>query len=146
MAAALKRHRIPAVWLNSKRDSDAVRPDDYGLAVALMEHLAELGHRHVVIADFFLAHTKVCHYSRADRLQGARDAATRCGITLHEWIPECPVDGRDPGSQAADVLRKHQKVTAVFGYCTDEVTAFQRAASLCGRRWPEDLAFVTFVR
>ncbi len=141
---ALARHRIPAVWLNSKRDFDAVRPDDVGLAAALVHTLHELGHSTLLYADANMRHTPVCHYSRLDRLDGARRAAQELHIVLHEWLPERPFPTADYGPDMAAYLRTVPDVSAVIGYGSEELATTLRGAYELGRIVPTDLALATF--
>lgn len=126
---ALTRHRIPAIWLNAKRDHDVVRPDDEGLARILVAHLHDRGHRTVLYADTHLQHTDVCHYSRHDRLVGVRAEAKARGMILREWLPETTILG-DSGPAAAAAW---QDATAAIGYSGLEISCLLRGAALRGQ-------------
>ncbi|MEM1212603.1 MAG: LacI family DNA-binding transcriptional regulator [Planctomycetota bacterium] len=76
MSRLLTQHRIPAVWLNTKRQVDCVYPDDIAAGRLATEHLLERGHRGVT----FLSVTNSNHYSVDDRIEGYKQVMREAGL------------------------------------------------------------------
>ncbi len=136
----IARHRIPALWLNSRQPSACVHPDDLAAGRLLTEHLLELGHSRIAWADLYLGHTRHCHYSRHDRRAGYAAAMAGAGLPLLECIPaeEVPVAGL--AEATAGLLVGAGRATAVACYSTLEASAVMRCAATRGLRVPEDLS------
>ncbi|MEN0020298.1 MAG: LacI family DNA-binding transcriptional regulator, partial [Planctomycetota bacterium] len=83
MRQLLDEHRVPTVWLNIKRDTDAVYADNKGAGKAATEHLLGLGHTKIA----YLAMGITGHYSKIDREAGYREAMEAAGQTpsVHQW-------------------------------------------------------------
>ncbi|MEM7806535.1 MAG: LacI family DNA-binding transcriptional regulator [Planctomycetota bacterium] len=73
---------IPAVWLNSKREFNAVYPDDFGGAKKATEHLLQLGHKRIA----FAGSPDSGHYSSNDRVAGYAAAMKAAGLTPRDAI------------------------------------------------------------
>lgn len=122
MEAILTRNRVPAVWINSFRPHNSVRPDDLGGAMMATQRLIMLGHRR--IAYWSSEHSRAsiedtnAHYSMSHRREGYRRAMRAAGLTPLELTAE-------PGF---DELRRRPRIdfswaqgpdapTAVVSYC-----------------------------
>jgi LacI family transcriptional regulator len=136
----IARHRIPAVWLNSRQQADCVHPDDLAAGRLLTDHLLALGHRRIAWVDLHLGHTRQCHYSRHDRRQGYRTAMAAAGLAPMECIPAQEVPPGDLAAATAGVLSGAQRATAVACYSTLEASAVMRCAGGLGLRLPTDLS------
>ena len=90
LAETLDRFEVPSVWLNCKRATDCVYPDDEGAAFAATRRLIELGHRDVAFAGFYVG---VQHYSFADRRAGYERAMRSAGLSPRLYLP-----GEDAGA------------------------------------------------
>ncbi len=146
LADMVDEYRMPVVWINTNRDHDTVRPDDYGASVSLTRRLLGLGHRRIAFLDF--AHhwqsEQEVHYSLRDRIGGYRDAMKAAGC-----LPEVLLAREQPkpfdGYAAAERLLAHSdRPTAVLTYGHMEATAVVRAAQLRGLQIPADLSLATF--
>ncbi|MDA3960208.1 MAG: LacI family DNA-binding transcriptional regulator [Planctomycetota bacterium] len=81
---AIDAHRAPTVWLNCKRATDCVHPDDLSHGRIATEHLLTRGHRTIAYLDCahdLATHPALHHFSRHDRLAGYRAAMDAAGLT-----------------------------------------------------------------
>ena len=137
---------VPAIWLNSRQESDGVHPDDLGGARLATRRLMELGHRRIAYVDL---NTPVdadgMHYSTADRRRGYQEVLTEAGLPA-EWI--CPADRhlaydeRVPFLVAA--LRQRPEVTACLCYNIGAAVPLLIAAAASGRMVGKDLSLISF--
>lgn len=144
LATALDRHRIPAVWINRKRLSDAVYPDDVDAGRLALTHAVERGHREIIYVDMHIGHTNERHMSRDDRLAGVQAAAVELQVTVHTWLPEESIPTGEHTAVAQHQLHQHPEITAVIGYGEFEVSLMQYAATQLGWALPRDLACIVF--
>ena len=126
---------LPAVWLNTLRAHDAVRPDDRAAGAALARHLLAAGHRSLAWFDLHAAWTDMRHYSREHRRDGFIEAARVAGATAVAWQPE-----RLPADPAGWTAERLGGVSAIGCYGENEFHAVLRACAVTGRRVPEDIA------
>jgi len=140
--AALSRHRIPAVWVNSPHESDCVYLDDRGGARALAEYLLRHGHRRIAYLD--LSHNPDDpdpHYSVPGRLLGYRDAMAGAG--LHPSVTQLRASGPAQASAARRaLLGGDDRPTAVI--CYGDPTPLAIDALELGLRVPADLSVAGF--
>lgn len=72
---------VPTLWINVKRDSDCVYPDDRQGGRLATQVLIDRGFRNIAYADFSHARNEAdAHYSSADREAGYRDAMDAAGL------------------------------------------------------------------
>lgn len=136
----IEEQRLPAVWINSRHDTDCVRPDDVQAGDDLTRCLIKHGHQRILYTDFSLEQSQFFHYSNKDRLTGYRTAMTRAGLTQHEAIPD---HGIEPAAYAAAMLERHRP-TALITYGGFEASTFIIAAMRRGWEIPRDLSLATF--
>lgn len=142
----LRASGIPAVWLNSERREDAVRPDDEGGSRLLTDYFLRAGHRRIGYADLFLHNARQhnhLHYSKEHRRNGYLAAMKDAGL------PPLLLDDRDAPGRAdrlavvQSLLHRPDRPTAMICYGLDwrvvEVAALQM-----GIRPPTDLAIGAF--
>ncbi len=142
----IKKHRIPAVWLNAPVDENGVRPDDHAAGRLAAEHLLELDHRDPAL--FFVSPAE--HYSGAHRRAGFEAAVRAAGGT-----PRVHVGPARPYREIKSDLRNDERLaltrawlarpdrpTAVVAYSHAEATMLLLAAARLGLRVPEDLSIV----
>jgi DNA-binding LacI/PurR family transcriptional regulator len=84
--ATYQRFRMRIVLLDRTIDGfecDCVTSDNYGGATALLQHMVELGHQHIV----FLSHPMVLLSTVKDRYRAYQDVLQANGLTLSEpWV------------------------------------------------------------
>ncbi|BAM03111.1 LacI family DNA-binding transcriptional regulator [Phycisphaera mikurensis] len=147
LLALIRRHRIPAVWLNAPVEEGCVRPDDHAAGRMAAEHLLELGHRDPAL--FFVSAPE--HHSGEHRRLGFEEAVAAAGGT-----PRVTVEASRPYREirrdlATDErlaytqrwLARADRPTAVVGYSHAESTMLLIAAARLGLRVPEDLSIVS---
>ncbi len=142
----IERFRIPAVWLNSKREHDAVYPDEVGVGMLAGEHLVRHARRGVALLQCHADR----HFSEADRWEGLSAACGGAGVAAvrvevgseaghyYELNPE-----RD--TRLAEViawLRQPDRPDAVLGYSSLEAVLLCQAAAVLGLSIPHNLAVV----
>lgn len=140
--------RIPAVFLNSQQEFDAIYPDDQQGGEMATTFLLSLQHERVAYVESELR--RVPHYSEADRRFGYQRAMVSAGKA--PWVHQLPVDWRQPGGgnedrrveAALQLLNRPDRPTAVLAYEFAESMAVVRAALTLGIRIPEDLSLIQF--
>ncbi|MEM1210920.1 MAG: LacI family DNA-binding transcriptional regulator [Planctomycetota bacterium] len=80
--ATLSSLHIPSVWINTKREYNAVYPDDFGGAQVMVRHLLALGHRRIA----FFGSADSGHYSSNDRAAGYATAMRDAGLTPYPLV------------------------------------------------------------
>lgn len=134
----LTRHRIPCVWINNPRATDAVRPDDHGATLLLVRELLARGRQRIAYASAAW-HKRWLHHSVGDRLAGYRQAMAEAG--LEPRVLE--LANRDPGMRAqvlAQALTGPDRIDACLAYGEGETLMTMQAAWELGLR-PDDLAW-----
>jgi LacI family transcriptional regulator len=127
----LARYRTPAVWVNTLREHDCVRPDDRGIARAAAEHLLKLGHRRLA----YLGQNRGSHYSASHRAEGFTSAVREAGGE--------PILAREAATDlqaAAELLRRPDRPTGLV--LTDGFMSAVMAAVSLGLRIPQDLSLL----
>lgn len=143
MVELIEKTQLPAIWVNVKRDHDAVRPDDEGIAADLTRRLIDLGHRRIVYADFNTPIGKMPqHYSSLDRREGYRRAMEAAGL-----MPSFA--GRPDGCEdyfglVEAVLKRRNRPTAVITYAAFDASCFLHVATRLGLSVPRDLSVAAF--
>jgi LacI family transcriptional regulator len=133
---------LPTVWLNSRRDFEAVRPDDHRAGTLAAQRLIEAGHRHLAWADLHLNWDSMRHYSRSDRRDGFCAAAKAAGVTVSDWSPADQLPGDQICAWYSERLTQANSATGIGCYCDLEFQALLRASSRLGLRVPEDRSLV----
>ena len=153
LARALESNELPAVWFNTLRDFDCVRPDDYGAGQLAAQHLLELGHRRIAYLDFshpeadhanFGADSSF-HYSSFHRYRAICDEMKKFGqqpllCARRAGDTDESIEERRFG-YALELLER-DKPTAIIAYGRSEVALL--AARDLGLSVPEDLSIVNF--
>ena len=148
--ALIHQNELPAVWINTKREVNCVRPDDYGAAARATRLLIAHGHRRIHMLDLEAVHEAslaYSHYSQADRVAGYRDVMREAGLPCHEALasPCRPGAVGEVGyrvDRIARALTADPAPTAVINISDSMVTAL--AAARAGIRVPEDLSIIVF--
>ncbi len=79
LESLIEQHQVPAIWLNTKRPTDAIYPDDLGAGRLAAEHLLGRGFQRIAyLGHIFEADEK--HYSETDRAAGYREAVRAAGL------------------------------------------------------------------
>ena len=145
LVAMLEDHAVPSVWINTKRPSDCVHPDDFAACRAAARQLIELGHRRIAYLDYSHGHaTREPHYSAVDRKAGCERALADAGLTAQiEWAADTVPTDRTL-ARATALLSGPQRSTAVVAYARKMAETCLVAALRAGLRVPEDLSLTCF--
>lgn len=149
----LERCDLPTVWINRKRDSNCVRPNDEGAAYEATSQLLALGHRRICFLNDFATHVKPGveeHYSYADRCAGYERAMAEAGLSPNvealsdSSLPDDPLLRTDWRYRSVTSwLKKEHLPTAVL--CCDGAGRTLRMTALAlGINVPRDLSIMTF--
>ncbi len=76
LAELIAQAKIPAIWVNDRRESDCVFPDDLAAAKSATERLIAAGHTRIGYAGWMPGP----HYSMGDRLAGYQAAMASHGL------------------------------------------------------------------
>lgn len=139
MPELIERCRIPAVWINSRHQHDAVWYDDAGGAAEAARLLLRLGHRRIAWLDFVGSGEEDPHYSRGARARGLAESAGSSLMDLRH------LHGTAVGDRLAAtvaLLRRPDRPSAIVAYDGGERLLY--AASLVGLRVPQDLSLIVF--
>ena len=142
LMAQIQESGVPAVWLNSKRTTDCVYPDDHLGGRLAAEHLIALGHRRIVMAVPNVGHSLEDHYSVTDRCRGYSEAMEAAGLA-----PTIVRRDRGPRQWLALVEewgRRDDRPSALIGYDASVSQPLLFGALTMGLRVPHDLSIVTF--
>jgi LacI family transcriptional regulator len=74
---AVEDHPCPAIWLQRRSEFDSVMLDETAAARALTQRILDLGHRRIVLVDYYEAH----HYKQVEHLDPAMQTERRQGYT-----------------------------------------------------------------
>jgi DNA-binding LacI/PurR family transcriptional regulator len=136
-----RKRGIPGVVLGYHHAEFFVRSDDVSGGLQIMNHILELGHRHIGIISV----PEVLHYSIYHRLDGMRAAAARAGLDF-DALPKANGDFSVASGQkcTAQLLSQHPGLTALV--CLNDRMAMGaiRQAHEMGRRVPENLTIVGY--
>lgn len=142
MPELIGRCRIPAVWINSRHEHDAVWYDDAGGAAAATRLLLQLGHRRIAWLDFVGLGESDPHYSRGERARGVAETLAAAGVPGLDLGRLQGVPVADRLAATVDLLRRPDRPSAIIAYDGGERLLY--AAALAGLRVPQDLALIVF--
>ena len=142
---AIKRHRIPAVWINSQQPHNCVYPDDLGAGRQATEHLLSLGHQRIAYVDYSYGSARpAAHYSAHDRLGGYEQAMRSAGLAPRVIRAPQGLSGEQRLPAVLAWLKAADRPTAVVTYSPRDALPILHAATAVLRlRVPQDLSLVT---
>lgn len=143
MIALIRRHRVPAIWMNSKQAYDCVYPDDLAGARMATERLLGLGHRRIAYADLNPRPAR-SHYSSDERARGYAEAMKNAGLEPLFLAGGAPVPMDARVALFKGILSRAERPTAIVTYGSTEAMPALYAAAAAGLRVPEELSVVTF--
>jgi LacI family transcriptional regulator len=139
MPDLIRRCRIPAVWINSRHEHDAVWYDDAAGAAAAARLLLQHGHRRIAWLDFVGTTEVEHHYSRSERARGVAESTSGNVMDLRHLLGT-PVGDRLAAT--VKLLRRPDRPSAIIAYDGGERLLY--AANLAGLRVPQDLSLIVF--
>lgn len=148
MIELINKENIPSIWLNTKRDKDCVRPDDFWAAQHATEELIKRGHRRITYVDYHNIHSPVVgplHYSMVDRSEGYIAAMTAAGLKPQTAWEDRKIAPGERINLATQLLDRPNRPTAVVAYSPYTALPMLLAAMANLRmNVPKDLSIVTF--
>ncbi len=148
MTDLIDRYRIPCIWLNNKRDHDAVYPDDEAAGRQATEYLLRQGLSRITYL-MLVRPGSAAHDSVAQRAAGYRTAMLQAG--RQPSIVELPVDEVwEPGKTFIDTrlqvlrhwLTSTQRPQGIVTYSSWTAEPLLYAALSLGLNIPGDLRLV----
>ena len=145
MGQIIAQHRIPAVWLNVKREHDAIYHDDVEAGRLAAARLLSQGYRRIAYADFSHGQATIdaAHYSTRDREAGYAAAMLDAGLTPRVIRHARRVDAVERLAAAAAALRREDRPDAVVAYASSTAAPFILAAMQQARPGERPLGVVT---
>lgn len=151
----LKDAGLPAVWLGTKRETDAVYADDVAAAERATKMLLEKGHRRIAYADYFHGTAAPATGPAADRRSGYEHAMREAGLTprhlsdiepLGEACRYQPSDFHGGRRMRYSVawMSAQDCPTAVVSYGHETAIPIMLAVERTGRRFPDRFSLMTF--
>ncbi|MBN2305009.1 MAG: LacI family DNA-binding transcriptional regulator [Anaerolineae bacterium] len=133
--------KIPAVAIGYHHSDYYVRSTDQAGGCQLMQHVLDLGHRHIGIIGI----PDDMHFSASRRMAGLREAASTVGLEL-DTLPHTYGDWSMPSgvTGAIHLLTKYPNLTALI--CLNDrmaMGAIQQAHAM-GRHVPDNLTVVGY--
>ncbi|QDU70547.1 LacI family DNA-binding transcriptional regulator [Mucisphaera calidilacus] len=142
----LDKHKIPAVWINIRRENNCVYPDEVAGTRKATEHLLGLGHTKIA----FHILSEHGHFSECDRRLGyelaMRDAGlmpqvVRAGARPRQECDAHPLQD-DRLERVLAWLKKPDRPTAIVAYAPIDTVVIAYAAAQLGLTLGRDLSLV----
>lgn len=149
MVDLVEANRLPAIWCNTKRDSNCVRPDDYLAGKQAAQLVLSHGHQKIAYLDYANFNdpggVPVEHYSAGDRLRGAEDEVRAAGAEIITDFRKAEGASffKTANSKRVRELILHGGITAAICYGGEYEAVLMACASL-GLEVPRDLSIITF--
>ena len=145
MLELIRRHRVPAIWINSRQENDCVCPDDQEAAQRLTRHLLQLGHTRILYVDLTrAAHDANEHYSFEARIAGYCAAMQAAGLTPRVE-PKAWTSFEERLPYVKELLQGTSRPTAIITYGDIEIDFIAATAFDLGLRVPHDLSLASFL-
>ncbi len=158
VADMIRRHRVPAVWLNTRLPADSVHPDDLGVARSITQQLIALGHRRILFLEQVIRWPHPgTHYSVDDRRRGYEETMVQAGLSpnlmVQQFEPQPHALAAGAGTywggahdqrlqQTRALLSTADRPTAIVCPTIDSAAAVVTAAISLGLQLPRDLSLV----
>ncbi len=130
---------VPMVWVNTKRNSNTVRPDDMGATGEATRIL--LSHGHKKVAYVYLGMNQ--HYSTADRRIGYENAMCDAGLQPQIIYLQNPKSSDEQIALFKEMLEQDNRPTAVLAHAEHAMHLFYAAINVLNLRVPDDLSILT---
>ena len=131
---------VPRIWMNTRRPSDAIRPDDHDAAYRATVTLLEAGHRRIAFLSEFRGRNH--HYSLPDREAGYASAMSEAGLAPVTDSPDHFQHMRERQDRYRALLAGPDRPTALLGYEKVNIVPAYCAALSLGFQVPRDLSLV----
>ncbi|MEX2606783.1 MAG: LacI family DNA-binding transcriptional regulator [Kiritimatiellia bacterium] len=145
MIELIDKYRIPSVWINHRREHNAVFPDEFAAGRQLTERLIAAGHKRIAYVDrrYLNISTAEPHYSRVDRFRGYSVAMQEAGLDTDMIVAvQAPEDFDLWIELLRNRLLDEGRPTALLSSGYDEDIPHILRGAL-GLRFPEDISFAS---
>lgn len=118
--------------------------DNYGGAYQAIDHLLDLGHRHIMHWHGLDPHSTDVH---SRRLAAFHDAYTRRGLDPGKYLIHGPEDeGKPPpsGQNVVQALISRPEITAIIAHDDEHAVRLHKALRQAGIRVPEDISLLSY--
>jgi DNA-binding LacI/PurR family transcriptional regulator len=135
--------KIPAIWINSKHESDCIYPDELDSGRRATEHLINLGHKNIWYLTYCI--DKDSHYSISDRFNGYKQAMESAELQPN-WLGK----GKKELSRSTrlsliqELFESDNCPTAIVTTNTTTAGIALLAAAKLNIKVPEELSIITF--
>ena len=138
----IRHFKIPSVWVNLKRESACVYPDDLGAGRLATEHLRRLGHSRIAFVDLWCSD----HYSTTDRYEGYLEVMRNAGLDgkAMSRFTHARVPGHERIARVRHCLAAPDRPTAMLTYGNVYATCVLTAAASLGLTVPDQLSVMSF--
>lgn len=137
-------YKLPAVWINTPQEADAVSPDDCQGMRMLTERMITLGHRHIAYADLTSSDDRDPeHISVNERFAGYSLAMKTAGLERRIIRPHSKLEPSERAPFAEQELLRPARPTAVVCYSNTSALVMLQAATQAGLRVPRALSIAT---
>lgn len=136
----LKRLRVPSVWLNVKRNLDAVYPDDRLAAKEVTRRFLARGFSDVA----FVNDMGNTHYSFFDRKEGYEETMREAGFAPNVIIARNEGYGQIPDEQFLPIFASRKRPRAFICYAPEYARRLCEAAGKKGLHLGRDFHVATF--
>lgn len=140
---------LPATWINVKRESDCVYPDNFSAGIEATEYLLKMGHRRIAFLGYPFDQENTpgagIHFSITERCEGYEQAMRKAG--LQPQVIRAKSGRVALGEEFAYTqqwLNQPDRPTAVVVYWISSALPLLHAAFKLGLRVPQDLSIITF--
>ena len=141
MLDLINQHGVPAIWINSKHQSDCIYPDDFDAGRRAAEYLMKLGHRQIAYVNY----SGMAHYSGYDHMAGYQDVMRQAGLESRLFIFEGKgVKREDRPALAKGMLEAPDRPSAIITEGSTAVGPILLAAAAIGLQIPRDMSIVAF--
>ncbi len=144
----LEKRMLPAVWVNSNNEKNAVCADDYQASRLITEHLINLGHKKMLYIDFDASHSQIksgdFHYSNIEREDAFVDTMKGHGLKPKTFRFDKTPKPSDIYGLTVELLRKHKDITGIVCYSCNSGIQVKTAFSELGLNCPKDISIVSF--
>jgi len=141
----MSRCGIPAIWLNSRQDSDCIYPDERDAGIRATEKLLELGHTDIAYLDYtFGSDYPHIHFHLAERYLGYEIAMRTAGLTPRRLDDVSGLPRNKRIAHSAAWLTSSAKPSAVVTRAATTAWPILHAAASLGIKVPEQLSVITF--
>ncbi len=142
----IEKFILPKVWINTKRETDCVYPDNLKAGMEATNKLIELGHKRIAyITDVSYQTSKFGeHYSISDRYEGYARAMKKAGLKPMKFDGEGKIIGKNQQEKYfTEILSLKNRPTAIVLYWSSLVPAILSSARKIGIKIPDELSIIT---